>query len=244
MYLYSYPSTHGIPGLTAGGAWEQVQVHLKLTMGWTQKSTLRLWSSEFGDALGGRCGVNSEMHCEAVIEQVWRCNWRPRLSDLRDALGGCDRAIWEMHFDPVIRWVWTCNWIPRLNKLSHPLCGRDRASLEMHLYQAMIERDWRSTWTWSIWRRARCWDSIHWIVNWKQWEYDEVTWLWKILWRTGWWQSIGWEVDRNLKGHSGVNLKLWEWRDDRQSQVNAVLGVCCTWCMLYLVYAALSPYSW
>jgi len=31
------------------------------------------------------------------------------------------------------------------------LGGRDRASLEMHL-QAMIARDWRSTWRWSIWR--------------------------------------------------------------------------------------------
>ena len=32
-----------------------------------------------------------------MIERVWRCNWRSRLSELRDALGGCDRASLEMH---------------------------------------------------------------------------------------------------------------------------------------------------
>jgi len=41
--------------------------------------------------------VNSEMHFEAVIERVWRCNWRSRLSELRDALGSCDRVSLEMH---------------------------------------------------------------------------------------------------------------------------------------------------
>jgi len=32
------------------------------------------------------------MHFEAVIERVWRCNWRPGLSEQRDALGRHDRA--------------------------------------------------------------------------------------------------------------------------------------------------------
>jgi len=44
---------------------------------------------EFGDALGGGGRVNSQMHIEAVIDQVWRCIWRPRLSVLRDAVEGC-----------------------------------------------------------------------------------------------------------------------------------------------------------
>jgi len=39
------------------------------------------------------------MDWEAVIERVWRCNWRPRLSELRDALGGRDRASLEMHLE-------------------------------------------------------------------------------------------------------------------------------------------------
>jgi len=46
--------------------------------------------------------VNSEMHFEAVIEGVWRCNWRPRLSELRDALGGRDRVSLEMHLEAEI----------------------------------------------------------------------------------------------------------------------------------------------
>jgi len=55
--------------------------------------------SEFGDALGGQDGVNSEMHLEAVINQVWKCTGRPRWSELRDALGGRDRASLEMHWE-------------------------------------------------------------------------------------------------------------------------------------------------
>jgi hypothetical protein len=65
--------------------------------------------------------VNSEIHFEAMIERVWRCNWRPRLSQLRDALGGRDRVSLEMHWEAVIN-----------------------ASLEMH-FEAVMERDWRCT---------------------------------------------------------------------------------------------------
>jgi len=54
VYLYSYQSTHGISGLAAGGAWEQIEVHLKMTIEWTQRYTPKLWSTEFGDAVRGR----------------------------------------------------------------------------------------------------------------------------------------------------------------------------------------------
>jgi len=46
--------------------------------------------------------VNSEMHFKAVIERVWRCNWRPRFSELRATLGGHDRASLEMHLEAEI----------------------------------------------------------------------------------------------------------------------------------------------
>jgi hypothetical protein len=39
---------------------------------------------------------------EAVIKLVWRCTWRPRLSELRDALGGRKRASLEMHMEAEI----------------------------------------------------------------------------------------------------------------------------------------------
>jgi len=40
------------------------------------------------DALGGGDRASLEMHIEAMIERVWRCNCRPKLIELRDALGG------------------------------------------------------------------------------------------------------------------------------------------------------------
>ena len=46
--------------------------------------------------------MNSEMHWEAVIERVWRCTWRPRLSELTDALGGRDRASLEKQLETEI----------------------------------------------------------------------------------------------------------------------------------------------
>ena len=46
--------------------------------------------------------MNSEMHFEAVIERVWRCNWGPRLSELRDTLRGRDQASLEMHLETKI----------------------------------------------------------------------------------------------------------------------------------------------
>jgi hypothetical protein len=46
--------------------------------------------------------VNKEMHSEAVIERVLRCNWRLSLSELRDALGGRDGVSLEMHLEEEI----------------------------------------------------------------------------------------------------------------------------------------------
>ena len=88
------------------------------------------------------------MHLEAVIERVWRCTWRPRLSELRDALGGRDRrdrASLEMHFEAVIERVWRCNWRSRLSELRDALRGRDRACSDMHFDLEAVDG-----------RRARC----------------------------------------------------------------------------------------
>ena len=69
------------------------------------------------------------MHWEAMIERVWRCTWRPRLSELRDALGGRDRASLDMHMEAGIECTQRCT------------LSSDRAILEMHLQPAMIEGD-------------------------------------------------------------------------------------------------------
>jgi len=99
---------------------------------WVWRCTGRLWSSEFGDALGGRDGVNSEMHLEAVIERVWRCTGRPRWSELGDALGGRDRASLEIHWEAEMEWTQRCTWRPWWIGFGDALGGCDRASLEMH----------------------------------------------------------------------------------------------------------------
>jgi hypothetical protein len=65
--------------------------------------------------------VNSEMHCEAVIERIWRCNWRPRSSELRAALGGRDQSSLEMHLEAVIDRVWRCTGRPRTRELKDAL---------------------------------------------------------------------------------------------------------------------------
>jgi hypothetical protein len=65
--------------------------------------------------------VYSEKHYKAVIEPVWGCNWRSRLSELRDALGGQGSVNSEMHFEAVIEPVWRCTWRPRLSQLRDAL---------------------------------------------------------------------------------------------------------------------------
>ena len=135
IYLYSYTSTHGISGLAAGGAWEEFEMRLKMTIEWTQRFTPRPWSSKFGDAHGGHDWVN----LEAIIEPVWRCTWRPWSSEFRDMI----------HLEAVIDSVWRYTWRMWSSECGDGLWGRDRASLEMQ-FEAVIERDWTSTWRQSM----------------------------------------------------------------------------------------------
>jgi hypothetical protein len=106
--------------------------------------------TEFGDALGGRDRVNSEMHLEAVIERVWRCTWRPRSSEFGDAFGGHDHVTQR------------CTGRPWSSEFGDALAGHDQARSEEYL--EAVDR-----------RRAGCANSIHQFVNSQRWEYDEVT---------------------------------------------------------------------
>jgi len=98
MYLYSYPSIYDISGLTAGGAWEQCEVCLKMTIRWPQRYTPRSWFRVFGNALGGGNRAHCEIHLNAVIEQVSRCTWRPWSCEL----GGRNRASVRIHLEDMI----------------------------------------------------------------------------------------------------------------------------------------------
>ena len=46
--------------------------------------------------------VNSEVHSNAVIKQVWICTWRPCWSKFVDAHEGHDRVNIEIHYYAVI----------------------------------------------------------------------------------------------------------------------------------------------
>ena len=61
--------------------------------------------SEFGDALGSRDGVSSEMHMQAVSKRVRRCTCRLRFSELRDVLGGRDGVSREIQLEAVNGWT-------------------------------------------------------------------------------------------------------------------------------------------
>jgi hypothetical protein len=156
MYLYSYPSTDGIYGLAAGGASEQFEVRLKMTIKWTRGDTPGPWSNQFGDALwrpwlselgdvfGGRDRATLMMRLQSIIGRVLRYSWTLCTSVFGNALGGRDRASLEMPLEAAIKGVCRCNWKPRSSDFEDTVGGCDRARLEMHL-QAMIQQGWTST---------------------------------------------------------------------------------------------------
>jgi len=163
------------------------------------------------------------MHLEARIEWTQRCTWRPRSCEL----GGRNRASLEIHLVAVIERVWRCTWRLWSTEFGDALGGRDEVRLDEYL-EAVDGR------------RARCWDSIHQLVNLQPWECDKVT---LPLTSHGELADGGRScrgVRRKVKLHLDVNSYSWKWREDKQSSVDAVLGVCCTRCMLYSVYAVLS----
>jgi len=185
-------------------------MHLEAMIVWTW----RLWSVEFGDALGDHDRVNSKMCLEAVIEWIWRCTWRPR---------SCNT---EMHLKAVIERVWRCPW--RLRSWNS----------EMHL-EAVIERVWGCTLTpWSteiggLLARGRSgggrsggrcngsWDSIHWLTCNRG--------------NVGNWVLHGLLRDERLAGSGRQSILGWCSTRCMLYSVYAVLGVCCTRCELLIM---------
>ena len=72
------------------------------------------------------------MDLEAVIERVWRCIWRPRLSNSEMYLEAEIKLNSKMHLEVVIERVW--RW-----------WGPSSCNSEMHL-KAVIEQVWGCTW--------------------------------------------------------------------------------------------------
>jgi len=236
-----------------------LEMHLEAVIRRVWRCTWRLRSSKLRAALGGR-------------DRVWRCTWRPRSSELRAALGDRDRGSLEMHLEAEIEWTESCTWRRWSIEFGDALGSRDRASLEMH-WGEVIERVWRCTcrpWLSEFGdalvagydrarleeylavvdleavggRRARCWDSIHRLVNSKPWACDKVTSPLKLLWRP---RSS--ELRAALRGQDRASLEMHLEAVDleggtpeaeatfrgqleivRMKGRQTILGVCCTRC--------------
>jgi len=106
MYLCGYPSTNGISRLWLQVVpWGPFDVHLEMTIEWTQRYTQRPWLSKFSDALWGHDWA------------IWRCTWRPWSSEVGDEHLGRDWVSLEMR-----AWrPWSCE-----------LGGRNRVSLDKY----------------------------------------------------------------------------------------------------------------
>jgi len=129
-------------------------------------------------------------------------------SDFGDELGGRNWVSLDKQLETEIGWTQRYTLKPWSSEFGDALvAGCDRASLEQYLDMVDLEAVNMEEVDGG---HARCWDSIHRLVNSKPWECDEVTLTLKIVWKTGWWWSIDREARRNLKPHSVVNSKLCE----------------------------------
>jgi hypothetical protein len=123
-------------------AWGREGLSLEAAFMRVWRYTLRMTSSEFEDALGGRDRATLEMNLEAVIVPVWRYTWRPSWCEL----GGRNRVRLEIRLDAVIERDSRCTWRTWLCKNGGVLRG---------------SQSWAG---WSGGRRAGSWDSIHWLT--------------------------------------------------------------------------------
>jgi len=189
--------------------------------------------SLINNVLGGRDWASWDMHLEAEIAWTQRCTWRPGSSELRDALGGCDCANWEAEIERVWRYTW---WL-WLSEFGDALGGCDWASVEMHL-EAVMKWDWTSTWRGSMDGTPGA-ETL--FISWLTRNRGNVT-MWLYLWALmeSWLMAVdcvgryaeSWSCiqgsTRNHENEEKPNNLGW-----MLYSVYAVLGVCCTRCMLY-----------
>jgi len=190
-------------------------------------------------------------YLEAVIELVWRCTWRPRLSELRDALWGCDRASLEMHLEAEMEWTQRCTYRPWSSEFGHALGGRHRVNSEMH-FEAVIEwvcrctsRPIPSELRDAVGGRDRSSLEVHWegVIEWV-WRCTCRLWSSKIGGVLGGSQFVGRRDSRWGSIHwlpcNCRNVQSWVQHPPSDEKLAAsgrpsILGWWCTWCMLYWV---------
>jgi hypothetical protein len=176
------------------------------------------WKSGFCepiDTLSGHDWASLEMHLEEVLELIWRQIWSWWLRKHRDVLRDHNWASFKMHFEGII--VQTCN--PYSSLFRSQIDGLDRGKLNNYL--EVVDGQWPVHRLFSP------------VVNSQQWEYDKLTLSSnshdKLHGDFRWY----WVLHRMLTFYSGVYLQsLLTGRKTTTVR-------CCTWCILYLVYAAL-----
>ena len=92
----------GLRDPSRGGDQAGLVMQLEIEIERTQRCTRRLWSTEFGAALGGCDWVNWGMQLEAEVEWTQRCTLRPWLNELLDAIGDQEWVHSEMCLEAVI----------------------------------------------------------------------------------------------------------------------------------------------
>jgi len=146
-------------------------IHLVAEIEWTQWYTPRLWSSEFGLALGGRDRVNSVMHSEQWSSEFrdalaagyhrWRLEEYLQVVDLEAVNGrharccdsihrlvNSDRMNSEMHLEGRIEWTQRCTGRLWSSEFGDALWGHDQARVEMQLE---TEIEWTQICTGRLW---------------------------------------------------------------------------------------------
>jgi len=202
-------------------------MHREIVIEWVWRFTWRPCSCEHGV----RNRVSLEMQLQAKIERIWKYTWRPWSSELGNALRDCDWESLEMQLEAVIVRVWR------------------------YTSEAVIERDWKSTW--KRWMdgapgaETLCISSL----TRKRGNVTRWLYLWPLM--ASWLMAVNC-VGRHAGSWSYIQGSTRNHENESKTKnlgyavlgvcctwsmlylVYAVLGVCCTWCMLYLVYAVLS----
>jgi len=165
-----------------------------------------------------------------MIQQDYRCTWKPWLNEFRNAQRSRDWTCFEMHLEAMIKRVWQCTGRPWWCELG----GLDHASVVIHL-EAMLEQVWGCTWRpWSSKIRVeygggqfgasssggRCNGS-------RDSNY-------------GFTCNYGmWWPEYNMVCHE---MRDWLGAGDSRSRDDVVCGECSTEWMLYLMYTGLGVY--
>jgi len=211
--------------------------------------------------------MNSEIHSEVIIEQVWRCTWRLSSREFGHIhLQGHDCANSTVEIEQ----IWRYNWMPCSCEFGDTPGGHECASWDMHS-DAVIELVWR--YAHGGHDRTNLEVVIEWVwrYNWRPWtsEFGDAhggvlgggqsggsssggrhdrTWdsMYCLMHNYGNvenWVQHGVPREKRLAG--STSSRSWEdaARHVCSTQGIQVRSICNTQWMLYSVYAALSVNS-